>query len=120
MQKRNQKFDRKWRKKWETLGIWLDEECQQCGEKKHFDYAKYDSVGCVGCDIWLDGKCGDPKCPFCAKRPEKPSEAFFLESSMEKEWRRDNYRHKTSGEAKHMRRRERYHQILEDRNQRDM
>lgn len=32
----------------------------------------YDSFYCVDCNEWLDKKCHDATCMFCAERPEKP------------------------------------------------
>jgi hypothetical protein len=26
-------------------------------------------------DVWLERKCGDPECEFCATRPDRPSQA---------------------------------------------
>jgi len=35
--------------------------------------SKYDAYFCEKCDAWIEGRCGDPDCEFCAGRPEKPS-----------------------------------------------
>ena len=35
---------------------------------------KYDAYADLENDIWVDGKCGEPTCKFCAHRPEKPSQ----------------------------------------------
>ena len=32
----------------------------------------FDSYLCLYCNIWLEKKCGDPACYYCANRPDKP------------------------------------------------
>ena len=78
---------------------------------------------CVYCDSWVDKPCDDPDCPFCANRPDTPSEALFYEElfyqeecgRMEKEYRRKNYQHKDSGAKKHQMQKEEYQMIMENR-----
>lgn len=35
---------------------------------------KFDAYGCELCNEWLEKKCTDDKCQFCASRPEHPFE----------------------------------------------
>ena len=48
--------------------------CQECGEMSRLYSDKFDSYFCAACDKWLENKCSDGGCDFCATRPEKPSE----------------------------------------------
>jgi hypothetical protein len=34
---------------------------------------RYDAYYCPECDLWSEGRCGDPDCDFCNRRPERPS-----------------------------------------------
>lgn len=109
------------RRRWNTYGSWLNGECLQCGERKLLFYDKYDTVCCVGCDVWFSPKCDTTDCPFCSSRPDTPSEALFREepqNGMVKEWNRINYQHKTNGQLRHEHRRDIYAQITENREQR--
>lgn len=95
-------------------GMTLSGICPLCGEKTLFFYDRYDAKCCLSCDVWLEKNCGDPECPFCAHRPETPSEAFFLENGKDrykKEWLRKNYQHKNDGRLRHERKREGYKKI---------
>ena len=96
------------KKKWRVYGSWMKSECPECGEKSLFFYDKYDSICCVGCNVWLNEKCSDPNCPYCARRPENPLSALFSEEGPRydaKEWLRSNYLHKKGGRIRHERRR---------------
>lgn len=90
------------RKKLERYGSFLHSECPVCGEDTFF-YDKYDSIVCFYCDSWFSKACEVPNCPFCAGRPETPSEALLLEEEntsepiSQKEWRILNYQHKYNG-----------------------
>lgn len=33
---------------------------------------QYDAYACLSCNSWLEAKCADPSCDFCAKRPARP------------------------------------------------
>lgn len=33
-----------------------------------------DTYACLACNAWLEAKCGDTSCRYCAKRTEKPSQ----------------------------------------------
>lgn len=35
---------------------------------------RHDAYLCLPCDRWIEKKCRDEKCSYCATRPEKPSE----------------------------------------------
>lgn len=46
----------------------------ECGsEKKYNKY--YDSLYCELCNKWLERKCDDADCGYCAERPDRPSQA---------------------------------------------
>jgi predicted RNA-binding Zn-ribbon protein involved in translation (DUF1610 family) len=47
------------------------EKVKDCGHERMY-CEKYDSFYCPKCGKWLEGKCPDPNCEFCAGRPEKP------------------------------------------------
>jgi (p)ppGpp synthase/HD superfamily hydrolase len=46
--------------------------CEKCKAELHYAY-NYDSLYCVACDEWLEEKCDDSHCEYCAERPERPS-----------------------------------------------
>ncbi len=48
-----------------------DSFCPICNLPILLSY-KYDAEFCINCNIWIGKKCGDPKCGYCSKRPEKP------------------------------------------------
>lgn len=68
-----------------------------------FYYYKYDADCCLSCNRWITKNCGDSECMYCANRPDTPLEALNIEMMMHsdginvKEWRRDNYQHKSGG-----------------------
>lgn len=44
------------------------------------DYSPlYDAVFCQPCDRWLETRCSDKSCEFCAKRPRRPTLAPDLD-----------------------------------------
>ena len=43
--------------------------CKAPGER----IDKWDAYACLKCNLWIEPGCDDPKCDFCADRPEKPS-----------------------------------------------
>lgn len=51
----------------------IDEEnfCPICSTNQIY-YEDYDCYFCPKCNYWIEKKCGDPDCFYCAKRPEKP------------------------------------------------
>lgn len=49
--------------------------CQECGAMSRLYHEEFDAYFCIVCDKWLEKKCNDGDCEFCAKRPKKPSEA---------------------------------------------
>lgn len=49
-------------------------EHKDCGKRSRFYSAEYDVYGCKACDVWMEDKCKDKQCEFCANRPEKPSD----------------------------------------------
>ena len=53
------------------IGESLDEFHERCGTPLIFQDG-YDSVFCPTCNLWLDDKCGDPSCSYCAGRPDAP------------------------------------------------
>jgi len=46
--------------------------CPHCGKPSSYN-CKYDAYFCKSCDEWLEAKCGNQYCEFCASRPDKPS-----------------------------------------------
>lgn len=48
----------------------------------------HDAIFCMTCDLWLEPKCSDPDCEFCANRPEKPSmmPKGLLDASKSADW----------------------------------
>ena len=55
---------------------WEDEPTllHECGTPIWFD-DYVDASFCPACDLWLNGKCSDRECVYCAYRPEKPSQS---------------------------------------------
>ena len=46
--------------------------CTEC--KRIALYSEdYDAYFCAACDLWLEAKCPDPHCDYCALRPDLPS-----------------------------------------------
>ena len=46
---------------------------EKCPLHNKMEYSKeYDSEYCPDCNEWLIGKCTDPTCEFCSKRPARP------------------------------------------------
>lgn len=103
-------------KKWHRVGTCEERLCPQCGKKGLIFLYVYDAVCCIKCDTWLSGKCSDPQCPFCSRRPEPPSAVLFFQNDVltktDKEWFRNNYQHKVNGQIKHRHRKETYNRIL--------
>jgi hypothetical protein len=46
--------------------------CADCGTEKRYDPV-HDAIYCELCNKWLEEKCDDSGCEYCAGRPEKPS-----------------------------------------------
>lgn len=118
MKRKYQNYLRVLRRKWTKHGSWLSGECPWCGEQKLFFYDRFDSICCLGCNVWLTKACSDPRCPFCSSRPETPLEALWLEvpyDGRRKDWSRDNYQHKADGRLRHEKKREKCVKIRENR-----
>ena len=61
--------------------------CPICNKKSLFRIDKYDAYCCVICNIWNEEKCSDPKCDYCATRPELPIDAINEKSEhIQKIW----------------------------------
>ena len=45
--------------------------CFVCGHFRSYN-VEFDSNYCDPCNSWLEGKCKDPGCIFCVKRPKYP------------------------------------------------
>lgn len=107
--KRRLIFVRKW-KELESLGFIMEcsGECPHCGKHQIFLINRYDALACMACNRWLEKACSDPKCPFCANRPESPAGAlFFLKDDIQrriqllrKDNLRKNYQRKHYGEIR--------------------
>jgi hypothetical protein len=50
-----------------------DRPCPTNSAHPTFINTKHDALHCRVCDLWLEPACTDEKCPYCPKRPEKPS-----------------------------------------------
>lgn len=100
--------------KWRLLGDFSDSKCPKCGHKTIFYFYKYETCCCISCNEWLTKTCGDPDCPFCSQRPKTPYEAYDLinTDADNKNWRRNNYQHKTDGMRKHQKQRAAIDDIL--------
>jgi hypothetical protein len=48
--------------------------CTTCGSEKCYN-STHDAIYCELCNKWLEEKCNDPGCKYCAGRPDKPSQA---------------------------------------------
>lgn len=46
-------------------------KCRTCAAAAVY-FADYDAVACLQCNTWLDPHCGEPDCPVCSARPERP------------------------------------------------
>ena len=46
-------------------------KCKKCGNSGVLDM-KYDAYYCKLCLEWLESKCSDPSCSYCASRPDFP------------------------------------------------
>ena len=114
--RKNYLKSRKKQFKWTQLGyISKDSICPICGGKSLIQFDKYDSWACMSCFEWLDPACGDPDCPYCSQRPRTAYEAYWLNdieagsSHLRKQWRRENYQHKTNGMLRHNTQRQQYY-----------
>lgn len=47
-------------------------KCAKCGSKASYS-EEFDVYYCKKCNIWLEEKCGDVDCEFCANRPDSPN-----------------------------------------------
>ena len=52
---------------------WLQEHspCPMCGSVSIM-HMEYDAAFCPQCNFWLESSCSDPRCEYCAQRPERP------------------------------------------------
>ena len=50
--------------------------CNKCGSEHQYSN-KYDSYYCELCNKWLEEKCSDTECDFCAIRPNKHSQEDY-------------------------------------------
>lgn len=48
-------------------------KCHKCKCKASYN-EKYDAYYCKDCNIWLEKKCSDSDCKYCANRPNSPKE----------------------------------------------
>ena len=86
----------------------LSTACPQCEQSHLFQYYRFDADFCPVCNEWFSPACSDPKCPYCANRPDTPAEALFEESNVNRMKKYNlmlNYQHKTNGMNKHRRKR---------------
>lgn len=104
-------------RRYDKYGMRLSSECPECGHHEMLMYFRFDAKCCFFCDKWFSENCGDPDCPYCAERPDTPSEAFFRESDRyripyRKEWLRLNYQHKNDGKLRHEKKRILWQEVL--------
>lgn len=45
--------------------------CSTCGRPGE-RVARHDAVACLGCNVWLEGLCGEDGCAYCIDRPATP------------------------------------------------
>lgn len=50
------------------------EPCPYCGSEPEWN-ERHDAFFCPVCNVWLEPRCFNASCHFCAGRPEKPSQA---------------------------------------------
>lgn len=111
---------RKHQFKWNFIGSYSEAECPICGKNTTLQIYKYDALCCISCNEWLEDACTDPDCPFCAKRPLTPYEAYYMigmeagSADRKKAWRQKNYQHKTNGMKKHKRKKELVHLLYDN------
>ncbi len=106
---RNRKNALKYRKKiqWEQIAYYLDTKCPKCSQKTVWQVYEYDAKCCILCNEWLDDVCGDENCYYCNNRPQTPYEVYYFSdispnnATQKKNWRRQNYQHKTNEKIKH-------------------
>jgi hypothetical protein len=56
----------------QTLEGWiLEGSCPACAARIVY-HDKYDAAFCPQCNQWLESRCGDARCAYCARRPERP------------------------------------------------
>jgi hypothetical protein len=48
-----------------------DMRCEKCSEFRIYSY-QYDAYFCAHCNVWLEDRCPDSTCEFCAERPRVP------------------------------------------------
>lgn len=121
MKKKNRKKKRIKTKyqRWKEYGSLYNGDCENCGKTILFYFYRYDADCCLSCNRWITKNCGDPKCMYCANRPDTPLEALNIEMMMHsdginvKEWRRDNYQHKSDGMERNVKRKILYEDIKE-------
>ena len=61
-------------------GFILDVSCPQCGQALIMN-EDYDAEFCPACNIWKASRCGDPSCPYCQNRPERPGPVAELSAT---------------------------------------
>ena len=52
-------------------GSILERPCAACSSRTVY-HDTYDAAFCPKCNRWLESQCGDPKCGYCVRRPERP------------------------------------------------
>lgn len=57
----------------------VSQVCGVCGRVGSIYCDVYDAYLCASCDRWLEDACSDPECPFCARRPGRPSKCRHTE-----------------------------------------
>jgi len=47
-------------------------QCKNCDSRLQYS-EEFDAYFCEACNQWKDERCGDPDCPYCIERPERPN-----------------------------------------------
>lgn len=53
----------------------MSSKCETCDSEVEYT-EKYDTYYCKSCNTWLESKCDDSNCEYCATRPATPDLTF--------------------------------------------
>lgn len=70
------------------MRVYLSKEfnvrCQRCGRVVSYSQ-RYDSYFCMPCNLWLEERCSEPACEFCAGRAKEPDGLMELNEAKPEE-----------------------------------